>query len=85
MYNYTEIDPINVIGKVECPIFFIHEEYDELIVWEDVQLLHHAPKNPSNLIWQIEGTAKSLSYSSQPVEYNEKVNNFLSQIAVATR
>ena len=77
-YGYREVDPIDVIGNVQCPIFFIHEENDELVFLKDDLALLHASVNPDNTLWQVPGADHACAYQTHPVEYVNKVDAFFS-------
>ena len=77
IYDYDMVNPIDVVDKVACPIFFIHEELDESIKWEEANKLFRASGNPANEIWQISNTEHSQGYRTHPLEYIEKVDIFL--------
>ena len=77
IYDYDMVNPIDVVDKVACPIFFIHEELDESIKWEEANKLFRASGNPANEIWQISNTEHSQGYRTHPLEYIEKVDTFL--------
>lgn len=77
-YGFKLVNPIDVIGKVKCPILFIHEEYDDLVSLEDDYHLLQASGNPSNELWQITGAKHSEGYTMHPTEYVDKINTFLS-------
>jgi pimeloyl-ACP methyl ester carboxylesterase len=76
IYGYDEVNPIDVVAEVSCPILFIHEEYDELVSLDDVSQLLKASTNPANMLWEVNGAKHSQAYKTQPSEYVEKVNEF---------
>ena len=78
IYGYHAVNPIDVVAEVTCPIFFIHEEYDDLISLEDTYQLFKASDNPANMLWEISGARHSEAYKTYPSEYVERVANFLS-------
>jgi pimeloyl-ACP methyl ester carboxylesterase len=76
IYGYEEVNPIDVVAEVSCPILFIHEEYDELVSLEDVSQLLEASTNPANTLWEVNGAKHSQAYKTLPSEYVEKVDEF---------
>jgi pimeloyl-ACP methyl ester carboxylesterase len=80
LYGYDLRNPQNIISEVKCPIFFIHEEKDKLIAWEEVQQLYRLSNNPDNQIWQVKGALHSQPYKTSPVEYVARIDEFLSGI-----
>jgi hypothetical protein len=77
MYGYHRVDPIDVIQDVECPIFFIHEEFDEFTTMEETQRLFSRSVNPANQIWEASGATHSQGFIVHPEEYTAQVDNFL--------
>ena len=86
IYGFELVNPIDVVGKIHCPILFIHEEYDESVALEDNYQLLQAAHNPLSELWQISGAKHSEAYTKSPTEYVDKVDIFLStRMAVAPR
>ena len=77
-FGYSEIDPIDVVSKIQCPIFFIHENHDDLVSTADDIALTKASDNPTNQLWQVDGTLHVEAYRNYPQEYIAKVTNFFS-------
>ena len=75
-YRYQPVDPIDVVGKVSCPIFFIHEEDDGLVSAEENIELTNASANPTNTLWQVEDTAHARAYQTHPAEYVARIDTF---------
>jgi dienelactone hydrolase len=82
-YHYKEINPIDVVGQVQCPIFFIHEELDDLVSMDDDIALTDASNNRKNILWQVYGTKHSEAYRTHPVEYVVKISEFF-KVALTT-
>jgi len=79
-YNYTPINPIDIIPDVACPILFIHEENDNLVSLKEMDQLQKASNNPSSYLWQINGALHSEGYKSNPASYIDEVNKFLQSV-----
>jgi len=75
-YGYTEINPIDVVSKIQCPIFFIHEQDDDLVSTGDDVALSKASDNPTNILWQVNNTPHVSAYQNYPEEYITKVSDF---------
>jgi uncharacterized protein len=75
-YGYTEINPIKVVSKVQCPIFFIHEENDDLVSTGDDVALTKASDSQTNMLWQVKNTLHVRAYQNYPIEYVTKVSEF---------
>ena len=75
-YGYKEINPIDVVSKVRCPIFFIHEENDDLVSTGDDVALTKASDSQTNMLWQVDNTLHVRAYQNYPEEYVTKVSEF---------
>lgn len=84
IYGYELVDAVDVVADVACPIFFIHEEYDELVSWEEMYQLFRLSSHPASDFWEVGGAEHSLSYKTYPADYIEKVDGFLSAVAKDT-
>ncbi|MGD1039792.1 MAG: alpha/beta hydrolase [Dehalococcoidales bacterium] len=71
-------DPINVVPEINCPVFFIHEQDDNLTTTQETDELFAAAKNPADEFWEIPGALHSEGYKADPVDYVNKVNAFFS-------
>jgi len=84
IYDYELVNAQDVVADVACPIFFIHEENDELISLEEMQLLFSLSTHPANEFWEVSDAEHSQSYKTHPADYIEKVDGFLSAMAEDT-
>ena len=50
-----DVDPLANIGKVDCPIFYLHGEFDSFLPPSSTQKAHAATKSPSK-IWIMKDT-----------------------------
>jgi pimeloyl-ACP methyl ester carboxylesterase len=75
-YRYQAVNPIDVIEKVNCPIFFIHEEEDTLVSNKDVVRLAKAAGYPANAVWEVKNTDHALAYQNYHFEYVTRVSAF---------
>lgn len=78
IYGFELINPIDVIDDVNCPILFIHEEYDDSITLEDNHQLNRESGSDANEVWEISSANHSQGYKTHPHAFVEKVANFLS-------
>ena len=74
--GYKEINPIDVVSKIQCPIFFIHEGDDDLVSASDDIALAKASDNPTDVLWQVSDTVHVEAYRNYPEEYVTKVSEF---------
>jgi len=77
MYDYHEVNPIDVVSKVDCPILFVHEEYDDIISSQENLRLFQTAGNPAAIYWEVNGAKHSEAYRTHPDEYIQKVTDFL--------
>ena len=78
LYGAVPADPINVVPDITCPVFFIHEQNDNLTTMQETDRMFAAAKNPSDELWEIPGALHSEGYKTEPTQYVEKVNAFFS-------
>jgi pimeloyl-ACP methyl ester carboxylesterase len=76
IFGFNVVNPIDIVSYIDCPILFIHEEYDEFIPAEDVRRLFRASPSPVNELWEISGVEHSQAYRSSPDVFITKVTNF---------
>ncbi len=75
-YGAVPANPINVVPDITCPVFFIHEQNDNLTTTQETNQLFTAAKNPADELWEIPGALHSEGYKADPVDYVNKVNSF---------
>ena len=75
-YGYSEIKPIDVVGKVQCPILFIHEENDDLVSTADTRALFQASNRQINILWEVDHISHVHAYQAYPEEYVNRVSEF---------
>ncbi len=80
MYSFELVNTIDVIEQVKCPVFFIHEQNDDLITLSEMQQLYEKAPNSVNQFWEIPNSLHSEGYTSHPVEYMQHLNAFLATI-----
>jgi pimeloyl-ACP methyl ester carboxylesterase len=78
IYRYRPVDPVDVIADIDCPIFFIHEENDGYISPGEMEELYQKARQPGCQFWEVKGSLHSQAYRTQPAEFIEKVDGFLS-------
>lgn len=78
IYDFELVNAQEVIADVSCPIFFIHEENDELISLEEMELLFELSTHPANQFWEVSDAEHSQSYKTHPAEYIDRVDGFFS-------
>ncbi len=83
-YGYQPVNPIDVIDEVRCPIFFIHEENDDLVSTLDNIELENKTDHSASTIWQVAHTAHSQAYQTHPVEYITRLDSFFQSALIIT-
>ncbi len=78
IYGFKLVNPIDIVAGIDCPILFIHEEYDDIITLEDNFQLLKASNNSANEVWQINGAEHSEAYTKNTAAYVNKLHTFLS-------
>jgi pimeloyl-ACP methyl ester carboxylesterase len=81
-YHYHEVDPIDVIANVNCPIFFIHEEKDNFVSRAEMSRLFSVSKNPANQIWEIANALHSQGYKEDPLQYIDHLDGFFTSTLI---
>ncbi len=79
-YDFELVNAEDVTADVSCPIFFIHEEDDELISLEEMRLLFELSTHPANQFWEVPDAEHSQSYKTHPAEFMERVEGFFSAL-----
>ena len=80
LYGFNVVNPIDVIHDVECPILFIHEEFDEFTTSEETQRLLRAADNPADEVWEALGAQHSQGFRAHPTEYVNRVDEFIKKV-----
>lgn len=84
IYGYELVNPIDAIGDVQCPILFIHEEYDEFTTLEETERLYNAVTNPANGIWEVRNSGHSQAFRNYSEEYTGRISNFVMKNSSST-
>jgi len=77
-YGAVPVDPIKIVPDIACPVFFIHEQNDDLTTTQETEELFAAAKNPADALWEVPGALHSEGYKTDPVDYVNRVNAFFS-------
>ena len=77
IYGYEKVNPIDVIGDVQCPILFIHEENDEFTTREETERLYRTSSNPANEMWEVRDSEHSHAFRNYPEEYAGRISGFI--------
>ena len=77
-YGAVPEDPIKAVPDITCPVFFIHEQNDNLTTTQETDRLFAAAKNPADALWEIPGALHSEGYKTDPAQYVQKINSFFS-------
>lgn len=80
IYHYHRIDPVNVIPEIQCPVLFLHEQFDEFTTMAETQRMFHESANPASDIFEIPGAKHSEGFHVHPAEYVNDVDGFLKKL-----
>ena len=80
-YGYELINPIDVVGEINCPVLFIHEENDEFIKEDEIKRLFEASTNPASEMWEISNVEHSRAFQEYPEEYVTRIDCFIKKNA----
>lgn len=76
-FNYEKYAPINLIKKINVPIFIASAKYDEMIPKDDSKYLFDNANNPKEF-WQAPTNHYEI-FRDNPTEFQKKVLGFLSK------
>jgi dipeptidyl aminopeptidase/acylaminoacyl peptidase len=77
--DFNKVSPIEVVDKVEQPIFFIHGEDDPVISAEESRELFVVSDNVKDRLWIVPRTEHVNIYTKKPQEYVERVSQFFNR------
>jgi pimeloyl-ACP methyl ester carboxylesterase len=78
--RFDDVRPIDLIPKMKCPVMVISGERDPFAPPEDLVALERAVAqrdDPRSVFWKVSGAAHVLCMTSEPDEYNDRVESFL--------
>lgn len=75
-YNYEQYAPINLIKKVNVPIFIAGAKYDEMVPEKDAKYLFDNANNPKEF-WQADTTHEI--FRNRPMAFQKKILGFLAK------
>ncbi|APV44804.1 hypothetical protein Dform_01482 [Dehalogenimonas formicexedens] len=75
-YRYEEQDPIDFVSRIDSPIFLIHEEFDDLVSYQDTLDLYSRANVNDISLWEVTGAYHSRAYDRDPLAYIDKVAGY---------
>lgn len=78
--NVNKVSPINFVGKVKQPIFFIHSCIDNVVDPSDALKMYAKSKNPKSKLWISPTCRHARLHRTLPDIYKKKINKFLKNI-----
>ncbi len=75
-YGFKPLNPVELVPSISCPILFLHEENDVLVLSAEIQALWEVSTNPMSQTWEFPGVKHSEAYRTYPVEYVNKLDDF---------
>ena len=77
-YFLKDASSVKQVAKNKRPILFIHGAKDTFVPTKMVYQNYKAANGPKEL-WVVPGAKHAKSFATHPIQYQEKVNNFLSK------
>ena len=81
--RFEEVQPIDLILKVSCPVMVINAADDPFADPADSAALGHAVQrrgDPTSVYWKVNGAKHVLSMAVDPDEYRQRIAAFISQL-----
>ena len=76
-HNYEQLSPINLIKKINIPIFIVASKYEEIIPRNDAKHLFDNANNPKEF-WQAPTNHYEI-FRDNPAIFQKKILSFLSK------
>ena len=80
--NMATVRPIDVVGNINAPMFYMHGTADIIIPYEHSETLAAASQNART--WIVEGVGHSLIFWRYPDEWRNRMLAFLDDIYSTT-
>jgi len=81
VHGLEKMDPEAIVGRVGCPLFFIHGGMDSGVPVEDAYRLFRAVPNPVSFLWVVPGAEHTQSFRTARDEYVGRVTGFLAGVS----
>lgn len=78
-YDLKDVSPIDIIGRIEEPILFIHSESDDYIPVQMTEALYEKKKGVKEIFIAPKGL-HAMSYTENREQYEKAVDRFLEKI-----
>lgn len=76
-YDLKKVSPVESLKKVDIPILVIHGEKDDYVPFYMSSIIYDSIKSKHKMLYVAEDTKHALSYEEHPIEYQNKVYEFL--------
>jgi uncharacterized protein len=85
--NYGAVRPVDLIGKIRCPLWIVQSSEDSFVCAEDRALIADAARSrpadfPPASLWQVDGSFHILALPDHPDEYRRRLAEFLNQAMI---
>lgn len=74
--DFSRVRPVQVVDRVNQPIFFIHGENDAVVPVEETMTLHEVSENRDDRIWIVPDAEHVNVYRTMPEDYVNRVSRF---------
>jgi fermentation-respiration switch protein FrsA (DUF1100 family) len=83
--DLREVRPVDMVGKIRCPLLVIHCADDPFVPERDAEALEAAVRaRPAEwgptVYWRVEGAAHVMALCADPAEYQRRVGEFLESL-----
>ena len=79
-WGFWEASSLKQLAKCDRPMLFIHGDADDFVPTEHVYKNYEAKVNGYKELWIAEGAVHANSYAKHPLEYTQRVRDFLAKV-----
>jgi pimeloyl-ACP methyl ester carboxylesterase len=82
--DFSQVQPVNLIPQVRCPVMVIHGQTDPFVLEEDAKEIENAMEakggqNENRVYWRIMDAGHVMGICAEPEVYRERVGRFLEE------
>ena len=79
-WGFWEASSVKQLEKCDRPMLFIHGDADDFVPTDNVYMNYDAKVNGYKELWIAEGAVHANSYAKHPMEYTQRVRDFLNKV-----
>lgn len=76
-YDLKKVSPVEALKQVDIPILVVHGQEDDYVPFYMASTIYESIKSKDKMMYVAKGTKHALSYEDHPIEYQNKVYEFL--------